>query len=173
MPIKNYTTGTISSLVKYEPYSYPTDTTACYDIADMVSVDLQPLLTPTNISYYVGAESTYNLTMTVKNLTLNATLRVRMPFNDQVFLVDGSVKLPSTVGGPNRTTLDFTLTPRESRTIQIELNKSTLNGNSNSNLEITLPLNIQNVVVEGLTVLKNTSTQPLLPIYPPQNIVVQ
>ena len=170
MAIKNYTTGTIPSLVNYEPYI---NNDICDLIDDMVSVDLKPILIPTNISYYVGAESTYNFTMTVKNLTTNATLRVRMPFNDQVFSVDGSVKLPSTVDGPNRTTLDFTLTPRESRTIQIELNKSGLNGNSNSNLEITLPLNIQNVVVEGLTVLKNTSTQPLLPIYLPQNIVVQ
>lgn len=173
MAIKNYTTGTIPSLVKYEPYTYPTGTDVCDVIGDMVSVDLQPILNPTNISYYVGAETTYSFTMTVKNLTSNATLRVRMPFNDQIFLVEGGVRLPSAVGGVSRTTLDFMLTPRDQRTIQIQLNKSALNANLISDLEINLPLTIQNVVVDGLTVLKNTSTQPLPPKYLPQNIVVQ
>jgi hypothetical protein len=173
MGIKNYATGQIPYLKEYIPYTIPTTQVVCDFIADMVSVNLQPRELPTNITYYVGAESTYNFTMTVKNLTLNTTLQVTLPFSDHIFSIEGSRVLPSSIGGPNRTFVDFMLNPQEQRQIQITLNKSGLNSDSNYDIfELNLPLTIKNIV-NGMLTVKESSVQLLNPTYLPQDIVVK
>jgi hypothetical protein len=122
MAIKTYTTGQISFLSRYEPYSVPTGLVLCEFIDDMVSVDLQPILNPTKIVYYVGSDSTYVFTVDIKNLTVNATLNVKLPFSDQIFIIQGGEKIPNNSTGFNRSILQFVLNPREQRQIIIGLN---------------------------------------------------
>ena len=164
MTIKNFTSGNIPFLVNYTSYKLPTGQVECNYVDDMVSVDIVPNQTPVELQYYVGAESTYQFSIKIKNLTANGTLQISMPFSDTIFMVNNSSK---------KNSIKFTLSPQEIKEINIQLNKDGLNGSANyDKLQTNLPLTIRSIE-NGMVIVKNP-TIPVLPVsYLPLEVTVQ
>jgi hypothetical protein len=164
MTIKNFTSGDIPFLVNYTSYTLPTGQVECNNVSDMVSVDLQANQTPVEVEYYVGAELSYQFSMTIKNLTANATLKISMPFSNTIFTVENSNKQNS---------IDFTLLPQEIKQLNVQLNKDGLNGSANyDKLQTNLPLTITSIE-NGVVVVKNPTITVLPPSYLPLEVTVQ
>jgi hypothetical protein len=124
----------------------------------MVSVDMAPRNPATKLNYDIGAENTYSDLMFVKNLTTNATLKIEIEFDKQVFSVSKE---------------SFELGPNEETSIDISLNKTSLNtlpGLNGEVKEFTLKVtNLNN----GLLIVKNTKVPPHTKRELPETIVVR
>jgi hypothetical protein len=155
---------TIPFLVNYTAPSPLQGQIVCNNVRDMVSVDVQPNELPVELEYYVGAEVTYELSVRVKNLTTNATLRVSMPFSNTIFIVENSNK-------PN--SIEFTLSPQETKQLNIQLNNEGLNESANyDKFQINLPLNIA-FIENGMLIVKNSNVTILPPTTLPLEVTVQ
>jgi hypothetical protein len=164
MPIKNYSNGDIPRLIAYDPYATLGGNVICEVVNDMVSINLLPNELPTNIKYNIGASTSYRFTITIKNITTNTKLSVKLPIDRRVFLLTNE---------PTATMVSLTLSAQSQTQIQIELNKEQLDANITNNLRIVLPLTVENVVEENLVAQKNSGQQPVPIEYLPQTIEVQ
>jgi len=164
MAIKNFVTGEVPYLISYQPYQLTAEQSECVLVDDMVSIDLQPNIAPTQIMYYVGAEQNYSTSINVKNITTNATLSVSMRFFEKLFIVTPTY-LPNV--------MKFELEPQESQIITIELNKNSLDTFSEyEKFDIKLPLTIKNIS-NGTVVTKSTTVSLLEPTTLPSQVTVE
>lgn len=166
MPIKNYVTGNVPYLVEYQPYNVGSKE-ICENIQQMVTFNLRPLTAPTEINYFVGAETSYVTTLIVKNVTENATLDVQVQFDRDVFIINGMDDVST-----KKNSLAFTLNPENEYRSIIEIKKTDLDGNANykefaSNIMLFIT-NREN----GSIVVKNSQVGLLAEEYLPTQITV-
>lgn len=134
---------TIPFLINYEPYTFPQGTVILSNINDMVSIDTN---LPETIEYGIGAVENFNYTITITNLTKNATLEVTVEFNKSVLMVGTQETV---------TPIIFTIAPTNQQQLQVYLNKETLDTNTSY---IPMQGNISFVVknlANGTVVFKN------------------
>jgi hypothetical protein len=138
MPIKNFVSGDISYLVKYEPYELTANVIEPIDISEMVSIDLQP--STTLVEYDIGAEGSYEGEINIKNLTNNAVLNVRILVPLNLFIID-----QETSTSPQNTgqIIERSIDPLQQIKIAFKLNKEYLNSGSVGQFETSMPITIQ------------------------------
>jgi hypothetical protein len=123
----------------------------------MVSVDLAPASSPTQLTYNVGAENTYTQTLSVKNLTNNTTLSIELVYDKNVFSMEKDT---------------FELTSMQETTIGISLNKDGMNALAGLSQEAkTISLQVTNLN-NGQLINKNSTVSPYIPRSLPETIVV-
>jgi len=168
MPIKNYVTENIEYLTAYTPFTIADGLEAVDFIDQMLSVDLQPTVTPVSIDYYIGAATSYSNTVTLKNLTQNATLTGLVTFNQEFFVVHEQDRYIDTVNS-----ISFTLVPEETKQFIIGVKNKSLNNKLLYNsTETKISVTIHNVVTDQL-VLKRSNVVLLESKMFPQNITVK
>jgi hypothetical protein len=169
MPIRNYVTGDVPYLTSYEPFTLPNGITQVDFISQMISYNLQPLKTPTEITYFIGAENSYVTTLEIKNLTDNVTLTGTITFNKDVFVIYDEFN--RYIDGIDR--VEFSLEPEKIESFKIEVNKKILNSVIlNTPLNTLINITIKNVTTNGLT-LKKINQSSLAESTFPQNITVK
>lgn len=168
MPIKDYVSGEVQYLTSYTPFAIIDGVESTDFIDQMISIDLQPMTTPTVIDYYIGAATSYSNMLTLKNLTQNTTLTGLIEFNKEFFVVHEQDRYIDTVNS-----ISFTLVPEETRQFIISVkNKSLNNTLSYSSTETKISVSIKNIVTDQL-VLKRSNVVLLEPKMFPQNITVK
>lgn len=148
----------------FVPYQLPNGTVPCDSVSDMFSYDVIPNTTPTNVTYYVGAENGYLQTIRLENLTYNATLKVVVEYDKETFEI------------PNNA---FNMAPKEVVELKIFLNKEGLNKFPGlDNVLKQFSLNVTNLK-NGTLVYKDNNPTPLVGVTPngqptllPETIVV-
>lgn len=171
MPIKTAPNGEISYFIDYEPYTLPDGQEEPREVRDMVSVDVQPSTSPSTINYYIGAENSYTLTVTFKNLTNNTILDVRASVPPYAFTSNEARLLPST---PNllRRVIEIVLEPQEVKTINMSLDKNELNASSQARFDnFSIPYTVRNRK-NGTIVTKNINVTQLEQITLPETITI-
>lgn len=169
MPIKNYVTGEVPYLTSYEPFTLPDGISYVDYINQMISYDLQPLQTPTNVTYFIGAETSYVAKLSLKNLTENATIVGTLNFNKDVFFVYD--EFGTYMSGINK--IDFSLVPEKTTSFQVEINKQVLDSTVlTAPISTLINITVKNVTTNGL-VLKKINQTSLAESSFPQNITIK
>lgn len=169
MPIRNYVTGDVPYLTSYEPFAVPSNVVTVDYINQMISYNLQPLRTPGEITYFIGAKNSYVTTLEVKNLTDNATITGTVTFNKDVFFVYDEFN--TYVDGINK--VDFSLEPEKTEAFKVEVNKKTLDSTIlTAPISALIKITVKNITTNGL-VLKKINQSSLAESSFPQNITVK
>lgn len=165
MPIQ-YPVGNIPFLESYVPYEVPRGTVHCDYITDMFSCNLIIPEVPPMIRYYVGAEFSYIADLDAKNLTESATLDFMIEYDSKIFVI--KQKNNGVEGNPLKLTID----PEQTVSFLIEINKDTLNANSEYNNSLsTIKVSVQNIET-GKLITKKLSVNALPQVTLPENVIV-
>jgi hypothetical protein len=103
----------------------------------MVSIDLQQNVDTSNIDYPIGTTGNVNIPISIRNITSNATLRIKISFNEQLFFIN--------------TSNSFELAAQETQTVTMQLKKPTLDV-LNIDTETTVQFEVENISDNTLTV---------------------
>lgn len=146
MSIKNYTTGVVPFLEKYDPYQVPENLEAVYSISDMFIYDLVPDKT-TRVEYEIGAKSSYVTTMSVKNITTNIPLQVTVSYDNTIFKITNALSGTQNTEG-KYSKYSVVVEPNTLTRYVVEINKETLNF-------LITPSPLQNVIKLQVTNISN------------------
>jgi hypothetical protein len=153
MPIINSTSTNIPFLNTYVPYQLDSNLTEARSIRDMVSYEFAVPSTPRTINYYSGAETSYEVEMSMKNLTDNAEIEVSIKYNTDIFNITSAT---ATTVSINQTISKITkrLRPTEIGTFKILSKNRTLNSLiGKSPIQTELEVSMKNLA-NGLLVVK-------------------
>lgn len=156
MAIQSPASNNIPFLINYTPYVAGTNQQICNLIEDMVSVDLQARETPIVINYHVGAMSTLSFSMKVKNLTNNAILEVKIPYDKNFLIIDNP---------------EITLNPAEEKQINISINKNFFDTRASEIFNFDTNIVITNTSSKKV-IVKNVNSAYLTSRYLPQEITI-
>ncbi len=129
-------------LISFTPIQ--TDGFVCTSINDMVSIDLQQI-DVSQIIYHVGTDDNINIPVSIKNITNNTLLNVKIIFSTQWFSMD--------------VTNPFSIAPGETRTINFQLNKPNVDTLVNDT-DASIQFEIENVA-NGSLITKNPTVSLL------------
>lgn len=121
MAIKTAPSTEIPFLQNYQPYSPTLGTTFVDEIKNMVTYNLQPNTTATTIDYSIGTSKSYVNTLTIKNITTNVKINMRVTFNNNIFIVDRA-----NVTTNNEAPLSIELQPNQTEQFIIKVKNSML-----------------------------------------------
>lgn len=160
MPIKNFITGDVPYLERYNPYQVPLGTIEAGTISDMISYDVKPHFSPTMIEYVLGSTDLYVESLNIKNITLNADVEVTVRYFKNIFYVDYTDNLVSKDIGVEGRELKKVLFPGENIKFTIVLNNSLMDAGIYNEADTSITLVARNVE-NGKIVTKI----PTLPVY--------
>jgi hypothetical protein len=173
MPIKNSTTGQIPYLEQYTPYKLSTtNQVEVVNIADMITYDLTPSFSPTQIQYKLGSTDLYIKTLNIKNITSNADIELKLTYSHLVFYLNFGVDVPTRDTGIDSREVTKILKPMENVKIDILLNNSLMDLGFSREVFTDISITARNLV-NGKLVTKNPITQKYQPLYFPRSVRIE
>ena len=160
MPIKNFVTGVVPYLEKYVPYQTSIGTVEAGTISDMISYDIKPHFSATEIEYVLGSTDLYVDSLNIRNITLNADVEITLRYFKNIFYVDYTDTLVSTDIGVEGRELKKILFPGENIRFTIVLNNALMDAGLYNEATTDITLTARNIE-NGNIVTKI----PTLPVY--------
>lgn len=148
MPIQFQSNQNIPYLINYSPITF-SNQIEVLDINDMVSVNIPTELLSGNINYDIGSNFNPTYTVSVTNLTSNASLNVIFYFSNKVLYNLESVSI-GTISQVKKT-----VSPSDTINVDFTLNKISLDSSANYEIyDFNFSIKITNIE-NGYIVLKN------------------